>query len=138
MSTLDRRTFLRGIAYGLLGAVLGWEVEAIAEAAPEEETPCDSCIGLVCSMCNKYDWYLYADPEREHPGLDAVRWAGAPPPDIYVGVGDDGRALVSVNGKEPYWCNSLNDPLEQLYHDFAVAQARTIDREIMSLQGDKE
>ena len=30
------------------------------------------------------------------------------------------------------------DPLEQLYHDFAVAQARTIDREIMSLQGDKE
>ena len=39
MAALDRRTFLRGIAYGLLGAVLGWEIEAIAatEAAPEEE-----------------------------------------------------------------------------------------------------
>ena len=37
MSAIDRRTFLRGILFGWLGAVLGWEVEAVAEAAPPEE-----------------------------------------------------------------------------------------------------
>ena len=138
MTTLDRRTFLRGIAYGLLGAVLGWEIEAIAatEAAPAEEE-------MVVPDTFIDDAYIEGIAALDHAdGLDAVRWAGAPLPDIYVGVGDDGRALVSVNGKEPYWCNSLNDPLHQLYHDFAVENARIIDREvmsfIMSLQGDKE
>ena len=131
MTSLDRRTFLRGLVYGLLGAVLGWEIEAIAatEAAlPEEEqTPCDTCIGLVCPMCANYDLYLYADPNRSQPGLDAVRRAGDMRP-------WEGTAVW------PFRPN--DDPLHQLYHDFAVENARIIDREvmsfIMSLQGDKE
>ena len=133
MTALDRRTFLRGTLWALVGWALGWEIEAIAaEAAPAEEE-------MVVPDTFIDDAYIEGIAALDHAdGLDAVRWAGAPLPDIYVGVGDDGRALVSVNGKEPYWCNSLNDPLDQLYHDFAVENARIIDREIMSLQGDKE
>ena len=51
MTALDRRTFLRGLVYGLLGAVLGWEIEAIAatEAAPAEEELGEICDGLDCT-----------------------------------------------------------------------------------------
>ena len=145
---MNRRSFLRSVGVAIAAVLAKANSVGAVEPAPAEEeyvkvsgtvpSPCYDCAVVNTGFCDLCDEYSEWTPILKGDGLDAVRWAGAPPPDIYVGVGDDGRALVSVNGKEPYWCNSLNDPLEQLYHDFTVAQARTIDREIMSLQGDKE
>jgi len=64
MAAIDRRTFLRGIAYAVLGRVLGWEITEIADAdaAPGEEPtldyvhydPCWNCAvprGDSCMTC---------------------------------------------------------------------------------------
>ena len=53
MTALDRRTFLRGLVYGLLGAVLGWpEGEAVAQ----EEGPAINCpVRLRDYECDGHD-----------------------------------------------------------------------------------
>jgi len=54
MAAIDRRTFLRGIAYAVLGRVLGWEITEIADAdaAPEEKhSDSRGCLPMKCDDC---------------------------------------------------------------------------------------
>ena len=81
MTALDRRTFLRGIAYGFLGAVLGWEIEAIAatEAAPEEEEPEIEFFGEPIIMIGRKPdgtWDACTFRQRSDTGEAECYWEG--------------------------------------------------------------
>ena len=92
MTSLDRRTFLRGLVYGLLGALApGWpEAEAIAatEAAPSEEEndPCGwgasgICLtpdSVFCEDCNTEWVQPVPEPEIEFFG-DTITMVGRKP-----------------------------------------------------------
>lgn len=108
MAAIDRRTFLRGIAYAVLGRILGWELTEIAEAKEE--------LGPIEDSWSSTDWIDVpnAAPEETSEGCYDNKGLGAectdcPISDVHREMGEytwvcngDGTVWLT-NGASQIW-----------------------------------